>query len=128
MNTMQNRQFARGFITAMLAYVIVLCVVIALVDANPGAWWRYPAILLPMIPALFVLQSVVRQIASMDELQRSLQLQALAFAFGGTAIITFSYGFLERVGFPTISMFFVWPVMAVLWLIGLTLANRKYQD
>jgi hypothetical protein len=40
----------------------------------------------------------------------------LAIAAAVTAAITFAYGFLELAGFPRLSMFFVWPLMAVAWL------------
>jgi hypothetical protein len=124
---MSNRIYFREFFTAIAAYILTLFISINLINTNNAAWWRYIIALLPMIPAVFVLRAVIRQLARMDELQRNIQLEALAFAFGATAILTFSYGFLERVGLPELSMFFVWPVMAVLWIIGLAIANRKYQ-
>jgi O-antigen/teichoic acid export membrane protein len=124
---MNNRTYFRELFIAIAAYVFALFASISLVNSNNDAWWRYIAALIPMIPAVFVLRAVIRQLARMDELQRNIQLEALAFAFGATAILTFSYGFLERVGLPELSMFFVWPVMAILWTIGLAVANRKYQ-
>jgi hypothetical protein len=63
----------------------------------------------------------------MDELQMRIQFEALGFAFAGTAILTFSYGFLEGLGYPKLSMFMVWPILAVLWVVGLVLARRRYQ-
>ena len=74
---------------------------------------------LPMLPALFICGVVVTGIRDMDELQRKVQFEALALAFAGTALITFTYGFLEGAGFPKLSMFVVWPLMAGLWVIGL---------
>ena len=62
----------------------------------------------------------------LDELQRRIQFEAIAFAFAGTALLTFSYGFVENVGFPHLSWFFVWPIMAILWIIGLGIATRRY--
>jgi hypothetical protein len=126
-NPMNNRIYFRELFTAIAAYALALFASISLVNSNNDAWWRYIVTLIPMIPAVFVLRAVIRQLSRMDELQRNIQLEALAFAFGATAILTFSYGFLERVGLPELSMFLVWPVMAVLWVIGLSIANRKYQ-
>ena len=42
-------------------------------------------------------------------------------------MLTFSYGFLEGLGYPKLSMFTVWPILAVLWVVGLVLARRRYQ-
>jgi len=51
----------------------------------------------------------------------------VGFSFAGTAILTFSYGFLEGLGYPKLSMFTVWPTLAVLWIVGLAAASRRYQ-
>ena len=64
---------------------------------------------------------------SMVAYQGQVQFQALGFSFAGTAILTFSYGFLEGLGYPRLSMFSVWPILAVLWIVGLLLARRRYQ-
>ncbi|MGH2365578.1 MAG: hypothetical protein ACRDGF_05055 [Chloroflexota bacterium] len=63
----------------------------------------------------------------MDEFQRKLFAESITFAFGGTALLTFSYGFLQNVGFPRVSWFAVWPLRAVLWGIGSLVAYRRYR-
>lgn len=80
-----------------------------------------------MIPATVMCWVVLRHLRRVDELQRRVQLEALGLAFAGTALITFSYGFLELIGFPKLSMFAVWPIMAMLWIIGGLLAGRRYR-
>jgi hypothetical protein len=62
----------------------------------------------------------------MDELQRRIHLNAVGFGFGATAIITFTYGFLELVGFPAISYIWVLPLMTALWGVGAVVATRRY--
>ena len=57
---------------------------------------------------------------------RRIHLEALALAFVGTALLTFTYGFLETTGFPKLSMFFVWPLMGAFWVIGCVLGLRRY--
>ncbi|KJZ25699.1 hypothetical protein [Tritonibacter mobilis] len=81
---------------------------------------------LPMLPALFICGVVVTGIRDMDELQRKVQFEALALAFAGTALITFTYGFLEGAGFPKLSMFVVWPLMAGLWVVGVMMGRLRY--
>lgn len=83
--------------------------------------------LLPVIPCVFVCWSVIRQLSQLDEMQHRIQLQAFAIAFVGTALITFSYGFLENIGFPLLSMFFVWPLMATLWGMGIAIGSWRYR-
>ena len=84
--------------------------------------------LLPMVPAVLAGLASIDGFRSMDELQRKVQSEGILFAFFITAILTFSYGFLEvYAGFPRVSMFFVWPVLAVTWMIGTALATLRYR-
>ncbi len=119
--------YMREFGAAMLGYCIVLPVSIVIIQANPHAAWRVPLALAPVIPAALALWAYVRFLNRMDELQRRIQLEALALASGSTALLTFSYGFLENVGFPHLSLIWVLPLMVALWGLGSALAGRKYR-
>lgn len=122
-----GRRYLIEFGGAMFAYAVVLLVTVTLLNVtDPGSGWRVPLALAPMVPLVFVLLAFVRYLGRMDELQRRVQFEALAFAFGGTALLTFGYGFLQLVGFPQASWFFVWPIMATLWIVGKAWADRRY--
>jgi hypothetical protein len=54
-------------------------------------------------------------------------LEGLAFAFAATGLTTFSYGFLQTVGFPNLSWFIVWPVMSLFWGVGHAMAKRRFR-
>ena len=123
-----SRRYGIEFGGAMVSYVVVLVAVIAVlnnIDAESG--WRVPLALLPMIPIVLAFLAFVRYLDRMDELQRRIQMEALSFGFGGTALLTFGYGFLQLVGFPQVSWFFVWPIMCVLWIAGRARAERRYR-
>jgi len=111
---------------AFLIYAIVLPLSIYVLQGHPNAPWRFPLALLPVIPVGLVLLALVRGIGRMDELGRQIQLEALAFSFVGTALMTFGYGFLEQAGLPHVNAMFVLPLMFALWGVGLALAVRKY--
>ncbi|MBE3638304.1 hypothetical protein [Mangrovicoccus algicola] len=81
----------------------------------------------PMLPALFICAVIIRTIRQLDEMQRKLQFEALAVAFAGTALITFGYGFLEGAGFPRLSMFTVWPLMAGIWCAGVLVGLLRFR-
>ena len=125
---MKSKQYLKELAATLLAYGVVLVGSIELLThvdiARP---WRDLLALSPILPAAAVAWVVLRELRRMDELQRRIQLEALGFAFAGTAILTFSYGFLEGLGYPRQSMFMVWPLLAVLWIVGLVLARRRYQ-
>jgi hypothetical protein len=109
------------------AYWMLFVVSIMTLTGHPTGAWRYPVVLLPMIPAATIPFLVVRALRRMDELERRIQLEALAFAFAGTGILTFGYGFLQLVGLPDLRWLFVWPLMAGLWLVGLLVSTRRYR-
>lgn len=92
-----------------------------------GEVMRIAVSLSPMLPGIGVCWAILRQLRRMDELQQRLQLEALAIAFAGTALITFSYGFLENAGLPQLSMFAVWPLMAALWVAGILIGTLRYR-
>lgn len=109
-------------------YMLAVLVSMLLLDHGIATGiWRPIAALIPMVPGVGLCWAIVRQFGRMDELQRRIQFEALGFAFAGTAILTFSYGFLETVGFAKISMFSVWSIMGVLWALGMALARRRYR-
>ncbi|MXN19731.1 hypothetical protein GR170_18005 [Pseudooceanicola sp. GBMRC 2024] len=114
---------------AMTAYVVVLVLSLLLLArggiGHPGG--RIAVSLLPVLPALGIFWVTLRDLARLDEMQRRIALEALALAYGATALLTFSYGLLENVGFPRLSMFAVWPVMGALWVLGKIIAQWRYR-
>ena len=125
---MTNRQYTKELTTTLLVYGAMLFGSIELLThVDVARPWRDLIALSPMLPAAAMAWVILRELRRMDELQRRIQLEALGFSFAGTAILTFSYGFLEGLGYPKLSMFIVWPILAALWIVGLVLARRRYQ-
>ena len=121
------RRMLIQFIAGFVAYVALLVLsqrILAATEA--GTALQVVLALLPMLAALVIGWSVVGVIRRLDEMQRKIQIEALALAFAGTALITFSYGFLEGVGLPKLSMFTVWPLMAALWIAGLVVGRVRH--
>jgi hypothetical protein len=83
--------------------------------------------LLPAIPTAFVIIAIMRMLIDSDELQQRIQLYAVSFSAALTGFITFSYGFLENVGFPKFSTFLIFPMLVAFWGISLGYFSRKYQ-
>jgi hypothetical protein len=112
---------------AILAYLMVLVGSVTVVQANPDADWRYYVVVLPVAPAGFVIWLFVRALTRLDELQKRIQMQAFGFSLGGTALITFGYGFLEGAGVPHLSWTYVLPLMAILWGAGTAIFTWRYR-
>jgi hypothetical protein len=125
---MKSKRYVIELTSTLVVYGLILVGSITLLThVDVARPWRDRIALSPMLPALAMPWIILRELRRMDELQRRIQLEALGFSFAGTAILTFSYGFLEGLGYPRLSMFTVWPILAVLWVIGLAFAHRRYQ-
>ncbi|HYP42232.1 MAG TPA: hypothetical protein VEX13_17885, partial [Chloroflexia bacterium] len=121
-----EKTYTVHLIGSMIAYGLVLVASILILKASTDEWWRVPVALAPVVPAIFGLLAFVRFLGRIDELERRIQLEAIGFGFGGTAVLTFGYGFLENAGFPHLNWVYVFPIMIFLWGIGLAIARRKY--
>jgi hypothetical protein len=114
---------------ALALYTILLTGSLTLLQhlENASTALKIVITLAPVLPAGLMCWAIVRNLRRMDEMHLRIQLEALGFAFAASALLTFSYGFLENVGFPHISWLCVWPVMGLMWIIGLQIARRRYQ-
>lgn len=113
---------------AMLAYAATLAVSLSLLAGGiDGRAAEIAVALAPMVPGVLLCWAIVRLIRRLDEMHRRVQLEAFALAFAGTALVTFSYGFLENAGFPRLSAFAVWPVMCGLWIAGVLIGSLRYR-
>lgn len=122
------RKYLIEFGGSTLAYVAALAITNACLMAGIfHGIGRHAIALLPMLPACAICWAIIRQLGRLDELQRRLQFEALAMSFAATALLTFSYGFLEGLGYPKLSMFVVWPIMCAFWIIGVAVGNWRYR-
>ncbi len=115
------------FALSMLAYAILLVVSILALRRFPDTPWGFPIALVPVVPGMFAAMAIAREIGSRDELQRRIQLEAIAFAFPATAIVALSIGLLENVGVQQLNGTFYVPIMVGLWGLGLVLSSRRYR-
>jgi hypothetical protein len=111
---------------AVFAYAIV-AVGSGMSVGHLQAPWKYVVAILPVLPALWFATLFARNFGEMDELQRKIQLEALAFAFSAAVILTLGYGFLQHAGLPIPNWVWVWPLMGVCWIIGKFVAQRRYR-
>ena len=130
MNNWMCKPSARYVVTMLISltlYTVALVVSLTWLKAGVEGPWKYAIAVLPVLPALGIPFGVVRCCQAMDELQRRIQLESLAFGFGAAAIATFTYGFLQNAGLPEVSWVWVWPVMGTCWIVGNLFARRRYR-
>ena len=123
---MHRRYFLE--LTAAFSFYAILLVASNLLDAwlHPTGTVRILLALTPMIGAAMVGWAVMRGIWRLDEMQRRIQLDAIAISFLTTALVTFGWGFAEEAGALRLPTFAIWPIMGVAWLAGLLIARRRY--
>lgn len=113
---------------AMALYAALLVGAAAIERAvQPQGALKFAINFMPMIGALAAAWAIMRGLWRMDELQRRIQLDAIALAFVGTALITFGWGFAEGAGLPHLRAFSVWPIMGVLWGLAIPIMQRRYR-
>lgn len=75
---------------------------------------------------LVAMLAYVRFLREADELQRKIQLEALALGFAGGFLATFTLTLLERSGVQGIDLADPFLVMVLLYMVGLMLGARRY--
>jgi hypothetical protein len=74
--------------------------------------------LLPLVGWIGVVVTIGMAIASLDELQRRIQTEAIAIGFGITAIFVGGYALFQFSGLPGINLGLALLVMSGAWLVG----------
>ncbi len=96
-----HKRYLREFIPAMFAYVVLILLYGFLVPRTQSIAWRAVLALLPLLPILLVIRALVRVIRDQDELERRIDLEAIAIAAMTTGFGFFSFGLLLSAGVVT---------------------------
>jgi hypothetical protein len=127
---MHEKQVARHYrselAVAIAVYVVLLVGSIRLGRPMPDGLARTLVLLSPMIGFGLMIRAIVRHLARVDEYVRARLLESISLAAALTAALSFTYGFLETVGYPKLSMFSVWMVMAASF--GLVNCTRAWRE
>ncbi len=121
------RTYLKHFSVTMIAYTVLLIVSRLLLNTVDNQALRIIIAILPVLPVLFGIWVVMIYVRSLDELQRRIQFEAVAFSMLMTGSITFTLGFLADAGVPQLSLIWVFPMSIALWGIGQFIATRRYQ-
>jgi len=89
-----------------------------LLDQNLTQARHFWIALLPLAGWAALIVSIGMAIASLDELQRRIQTEAIAIGFAGTAIFVGGYALFQFAGLAEINVGIVLLAMSVMWLIG----------
>ena len=85
---------------------------------------------IPILPATLFLVYFIRDIGRLDELQRQIHLEALAFAFPLTVLLLMTLGLVQSavaLSPDDWSYRHVWLYPPIFYFVGLTIASRRYE-
>ena len=122
------RRYLQEFFFAMFLYAVTLIAsVTVLKNFELARGWQIIISIVPALPVIFVIIALMRLLRDSDELQQRVNLLAVTFSAVLTGLISFSYVFLENIGFPKMPTFAVLPMLFVFWGIGLGYFTRRYE-
>ena len=122
------RQYTKELGGALAIYAALLVASIYLTRTlHPGGLAQYAIVLTPMLGIVNCVWAIIRQLRRLDEMQRRIQLEALAISFAGSAFGSLAWGFAESAGAPHLPTFLIWPIMAALWVVGGFISHRRYR-
>jgi hypothetical protein len=117
--------------TATLTYLISLWLLKHHSDWSPGA--RIAITLVPLLPGILYLGTLLKSFWQMDELQRRIQIEALGFALVGTLVAMtatniFTAEGIRLMNYPKgFGIGAVYMTMFVLWSIGVSISSFRYR-
>jgi len=121
------KRYVMEFGSSMAAYAVMVPVSIWLLKGHEHSPLRFLFAVLPVIPSAFALWAAIRFFRGLDELQRRIQFEGIAFSFLATCLLTLTWGFLQNAGLPQADVIWVAPLLIMLWGLGLGIASRRYQ-
>jgi len=121
------KRYLKEFGSSMAAYAVITPISIRMLRGHEHAPLGYLLAALPVIPSAFAVWGALRFFRGLDELQRRIQFEGLAFSFLATCLLTLTWGFLQNAGLPQADVIWVTPLLIMLWGLGLGIASRRYQ-
>ena len=115
------------FFIGIILYTILIFVMVAGLNRFETGSIRYLFAILPIPAFILAIIGSIRAIWQMDELVRRIQTEAFSIAAIVATLGSFSYGFLEIVGFPKTNAFFFFPLVCILHVIFLPIVRRRYE-
>jgi len=116
------------YLTGCLTLVAVIGVSWALEDASLDPPARLALALVPVALWAGAIAFLVLAFRGLDELQRRIQLEALAIAFPSAMLLGMLVEYLQKAGFARgLAVGDVWPAMFVLYVPALLFAHWRYR-
>lgn len=121
------KRYLKEFLGAMAGYAALVPLSMWMLRGREHTPLGYAIAFLPVVPSALALWAFLRMFRGLDELQRRIQLEAVAFSFLATCLITVTWTFQQNAGLPRFDVSWVAPMLIMLWGLGLGIAKRRYE-
>ncbi len=111
----------------LLFYTAALLSAISISLASKAPSFRTLLLALAVAAAGTAVLFLLRFLRSNDEREQHINYRALTFAFSGTLVFSLAIGFLQSVGFHSVSWLGIPALMIILWSLGLILYSWRYR-
>ena len=125
-----RRIYGTTLLTRGVLWMVTYALSRWLIDVVDGQALRVAVALLPMPVFAWFLWTWMKGVARMDELERRIELEALAFAFPISIVLLATVGLLDDaipLDRDDFSLRTLWLLMPMLYYIGLWRAQRRYR-
>lgn len=119
------RPLLRPLLVPFLLYIGLLAVSRSYLQAHPENIAVFS--LIPMILAIYLAISTIREISKLDEMEKRIFLEAASFSFVLTFLIMLYMGLLGMVEITQLDGTYIALMMAVLLVIGILWGNWRYR-
>lgn len=121
------KRYTRDTVVSFTLYgVILFAVNTYLYSAGTDGWVPVLLAFTPMLPILYFARAIIIFSRTWDELQRQIAFEATVVALFVVGLATFSYGFLEGIGFPVLQTIWVMPMLIAVQGGAQFLIARRY--
>jgi hypothetical protein len=125
-----SRRYMREFYPSFAAYVVAVAASVALLERIGPPWQRALVALLPVVPIGYFVRATARYTRALDELQRRIELEAIAL---GSVVLVFAYltaGLLQSAGVVQIgathALLAAFPALALAYGIAKRVVAHHY--
>jgi hypothetical protein len=84
-------------------------------------------VLLPLLPMIYMATAIICGVSDLDEMQRKIQTEAMAFSGLATGFTSFIYLFLRDMGAPEFHAAWAFYIMWAYYWLGLFFSWRRYK-
>lgn len=116
----------RYLVISGLLFFASLLASIYLLDRQSANGFSLIVALIPALFAAFFILALGYAISTLDELQRRIQVEAIAIGFGITVLIALTIGLLGLAGMPQPDWLLMMPIMVGGWLLGKLWIRWRY--